>query len=89
MQKRSNMSILAMLIIGLIVGALARLLVPGRDSMGLLLTMVLGIVGSFVAGMLGHALGWYQLGEGPGFVASLVGAVLVLIIARAVMHRST
>ena len=89
MQKRSSMSILGMLIIGLIVGALARILVPGRDAMGLLLTMVLGIVGSFVAGLLGHALGWYQIGEGPGFVASLVGAVLVLIVARAVMHRST
>jgi uncharacterized membrane protein YeaQ/YmgE (transglycosylase-associated protein family) len=89
MQKRSSMSIIAMLIIGLICGALARLLVPGRDPMGLLLTMVLGIVGSFVAGFLGHALGWYQMGEGPGFVASLFGAVLVLIVARAVMHRST
>ena len=82
------MSILGMLIIGLIVGAIARLLVPGPDRMGLLLTTVLGIVGSFVAGLLGHALGWYQLGEGPGFVSSLVGAVVVLLIARAFMHRA-
>ena len=88
MQLLTDMSILAMLIIGLIVGAIARLLVPGPDPMGLLLTTVLGIIGSFVAGLLGHALGWYRLGEGPGFLASILGAVIVLVIARAVMHRS-
>jgi len=76
------MHILITLIVGLIVGALAKLVMPGRDPGGILITMLLGIAGSFVAGALGHALGWYALGEGPGIFASVLGAVILLAIYR-------
>jgi uncharacterized membrane protein YeaQ/YmgE (transglycosylase-associated protein family) len=81
------MSIIAILLVGLIVGAIARLLVPGPDSMGILATIALGIGGALLASFLGHALGWYALGEGPGLLGSLVGAVLVLVAAHAVARR--
>lgn len=78
------MHILITLIVGLIVGALAKLVMPGRDPGGILITMLLGIAGSFVAGALGHSLGWYELGEGPGLIASVIGAVILLGIYRLV-----
>ena len=80
------MHILITLIVGLIVGALAKLIMPGRDPGGILITMLLGIAGSFVAGALGHSLGWYELGEGPGLIASVIGAVILLGIYRLVAH---
>ena len=83
------MHILVTLIVGLVVGALAKLIMPGRDPGGILITILLGIAGSFVAGMLGHALGWYEVGEGPGILASIVGAVILLAIYRAVIGRRT
>jgi len=81
------MHILVTLIIGLVVGALAKLVMPGRDPGGILITILLGIAGSFVAGMLGHALGWYEVGDGPGILASVIGAVILLAIYRAVIGR--
>ena len=83
------MHILAMLIIGLIAGALAKLIMPGKDPGGIVITMLLGIAGSFIAGFLGHALGWYKVGEGPGIVGSIIGAVVLLGIYRAVVSRRT
>lgn len=76
------MSILWMIIIGFIVGLLARALMPGRDPAGVIMTIVLGIVGSFVAGFLGQALGLYNSGEPAGFLASILGAMVVLFIYR-------
>lgn len=81
------MHIIITLIVGLIVGALAKLVMPGRDPGGIIITILLGIAGSFIAGMLGHALGWYTVGEGPGIIASIVGAVILLAIYRAVIGR--
>ena len=81
------MHILWSLIIGLVAGALAKLIMPGRDPGGIIITMALGVVGSLIAGFLGRALGWYQAGEGPGLIASVVGAVLVLGIYRLVIGR--
>ena len=81
------MHILITLIVGLIVGALAKLVMPGKDPGGILITMLLGIAGSFVAGALGHSLGWYSLGEGPGLLASVLGAVILLGIYRLVAGR--
>ncbi len=81
------MHILVTLIVGLVVGALAKLVMPGRDPGGILITILLGIAGSFVAGMLGHALGWYEVGDGPGILASVLGAVILLAIYRAVIGR--
>jgi uncharacterized membrane protein YeaQ/YmgE (transglycosylase-associated protein family) len=75
------MSIVWTLIIGLIAGALAKLLMPGRQAGGIVVTMALGVAGAIVAGFLGQALGWYHMpGEGPGIVASTLGALAVLVV---------
>ena len=71
-----------MLIIGLIVGAIAKFLMPGKDPGGFIVTILIGIVGALVAGWLGQALGWYAQGEPAGFIASVVGAILLLIVYR-------
>ena len=81
------MDILTTLIIGLIVGALAKLIMPGKDPGGFIITILLGIAGAFIAGWLGHAVGWYQAGEGPGIIMSIIGAVILLAIYRAVVGR--
>ena len=73
-----------MLIIGLVVGAIAKLIMPGKDPGGIIVTMLIGIVGALVAGFLGRALGWYHEGEPAGFIASVVGAILLLVIYRLV-----
>ena len=81
------MDILTTLIVGLIVGALAKLVMPGKDPGGFIITILLGIAGAFVAGWLGHAVGWYEAGEGPGIIMSVIGAVILLAIYRAVIGR--
>lgn len=81
------MHILMTLIIGLVVGALAKLVMPGKDPGGIAITILLGVAGSFIAGLLGHALGWYEVGDGPGILASIVGAVILLAGYRAVLSR--
>ena len=78
------MAILGILIIGLLAGIVAKLLMPGRDPGGFIITTVLGIVGAFVATWLGQASGWYQPGEAAGFVGAVVGAVIVLAVYRLV-----
>jgi uncharacterized membrane protein YeaQ/YmgE (transglycosylase-associated protein family) len=78
------MGFIWMLIIGLVVGAIAKLIMPGNDPGGIIVTMLIGIVGALVAGFLGRALGWYHEGEPAGFIASVVGAVLLLVIYRLV-----
>lgn len=83
------MSILITIVVGLIVGAIAKLLMPGKDPGGMIITILLGVAGSFVAGMLGKALGWYEVNEGPGIIASIIGAVILLAIYRAVAGRRT
>ena len=67
------MHIIWTIIIGFIVGALAKLFMPGRDGGGILMTIVLGIVGALLAGFIGRSLGWYANGQGPGIIASIVG----------------
>ncbi|MBS1852668.1 MAG: GlsB/YeaQ/YmgE family stress response membrane protein [Acidobacteria bacterium] len=67
-------------IIGLIVGAVAKLLMPGKDPGGIIITILLGIAGSFVGTWLGHAVGWYAPGQAAGFLMSVVGAVILLAI---------
>jgi uncharacterized membrane protein YeaQ/YmgE (transglycosylase-associated protein family) len=71
-------------IIGLIVGAVAKFLMPGRDPGGIWITMALGIGGSIVATYLGQLVGWYQSGQGAGFIMSVVGAILLLLVYRVV-----
>lgn len=74
------MGIISTIVVGAIVGALARFVMPGEQKMGWILTIVLGIAGSAVAGFIGRAVGWYQPGQGAGWIASVLGAVLVLFI---------
>lgn len=81
------MDILATLVVGLIVGALAKLVMPGKDPGGFIITILLGVAGAFIAGWLGHAVGWYEVGEGPGIIMSVIGAVILLAIYRAVIGR--
>jgi uncharacterized membrane protein YeaQ/YmgE (transglycosylase-associated protein family) len=78
------MHILITLIVGLIVGALAKLVMPGKDPGGIIVTILLGIAGAFIAGALGHSLGWYAIGDGPGLLASVLGSVILLAIYRLV-----
>jgi uncharacterized membrane protein YeaQ/YmgE (transglycosylase-associated protein family) len=80
-------SFLWMLIVGLIVGALAKLVMPGRDGGGIFITMLLGIAGALVAGLIGRLLGLYGSGQGAGFLMSIAGAVLLLFLYRVFTHR--
>ena len=81
-------SVLWMVLIGLVVGAVAKVLMPGRDPGGIWITIALGIVGSFVAGWLGRVAGWYQEGQSAGFIMSVIGAMLLLGIYN-FMKRGT
>jgi uncharacterized membrane protein YeaQ/YmgE (transglycosylase-associated protein family) len=81
------LSILSWIIFGLIVGALAKLLMPGRDPGGIIVTIVLGIVGALLGGFLGRAIGFYGPGEAAGFVTSLIGAMLLLLLYRLLVAR--
>jgi uncharacterized membrane protein YeaQ/YmgE (transglycosylase-associated protein family) len=81
------MHFLWMLIIGLVIGAVAKLIMPGKDPGGIIVTMLIGIAGALIAGFLGRALGWYHEGEAAGFIASVVGAILLLLIYRMIVGR--
>jgi uncharacterized membrane protein YeaQ/YmgE (transglycosylase-associated protein family) len=81
------MGIIWTLIIGLVAGAVAKLLMPGRDPGGIFITMLLGVAGAFVASWLGQAIGWYRAGEGAGFIGAVVGAVILLVIYRVIVSR--
>ena len=74
------MGILWTLLVGLVIGVVAKFLHPGRENMGFVMTVLLGIAGSFLAGMLGQSLGWYRAGEGAGFIASVIAAIVLLVI---------
>jgi uncharacterized membrane protein YeaQ/YmgE (transglycosylase-associated protein family) len=74
------MGIVWTILVGLVVGVIAKFLHPGKDSMGFIATVLLGIGGSLVAGMVGQAMSWYRAGEGAGFVASVVVAIVLLVI---------
>jgi uncharacterized membrane protein YeaQ/YmgE (transglycosylase-associated protein family) len=82
------MGIIWTLIIGLLAGIVAKLLMPGRDPGGFIITILLGIAGAFVATYLGQAVGWYEAGEGAGFIGAVVGAVIILIVYRMIAKRS-
>ncbi|HSS00280.1 MAG TPA: GlsB/YeaQ/YmgE family stress response membrane protein [Kofleriaceae bacterium] len=73
--------------IGLIVGALAKLVMPGKDPGGAIITILLGIAGSFLANYIGRAAGWYAPNESAGFIASIIGAVILLALYRLVVRR--
>ena len=82
------MTILWTIIIGLVIGAVAKLLMPGKDPGGFIITILLGIAGSFIAGFLGRAMHWYSEGQPAGFIASVVGAILLLFFYRMLSRRT-
>jgi uncharacterized membrane protein YeaQ/YmgE (transglycosylase-associated protein family) len=75
------------LVIGLLIGAVAKLLMPGRDPGGCIITMLIGIAGSFIASYLGQKMGWYEQGQPAGFIASVIGAMLLLLLYRLIAPR--
>ena len=83
------MGILLWIVFGLIVGAVAKLIMPGRDPGGIIITMLLGIVGALVGGWLGQALGLYRPDEPAGFIMAVVGAIILLALYRLLRGRRT
>ena len=81
------MHIIGVIVIGFLAGLVAKLLMPGRDPGGFIVTILLGIAGAFVATYLGQAVGWYRADEGAGFIGAIVGAVVILAIYRAIAGR--
>lgn len=79
--------IVTWIVIGGIAGAIAKLLMPGRDPGGCIITILLGVAGALLAGFIGQQLGWYGPNEGAGFVAAIVGAFLLLLIYRMIATR--
>lgn len=82
------MSIIWTLLIGLVVGAIAKLIMPGKDPGGIIITILLGIAGAFLAGFLGRAMHWYAEGDPAGFIASVIGAIILLVIYRLIKGRT-
>jgi uncharacterized membrane protein YeaQ/YmgE (transglycosylase-associated protein family) len=80
-------AVIGWMIFGLIVGAIGKLLMPGRDPGGILVTMALGMAGALIAGFLGRALGWYGPADGAGYIASILGAILLLWLYRMLVVR--
>lgn len=83
------MGIIGTIVIGLLAGIVAKLLMPGRDPGGFIITTLLGIIGAVVATYLGQAVGWYRAGEGAGFIGAVVGAVILLVLYRMLFARRT
>lgn len=83
------MSVLGWILFGLVVGVVGKLLMPGRDPGGFILTILLGIAGALLGGFIGQSLGLYQAGEPAGFVMAVVGSIILLLIYRLVIGRRT
>ena len=83
------MGILTWIVVGLIVGVLAKLVMPGNDPGGMIVTILLGIAGSFIANYIGRAAGWYTANESAGLIASILGAVILLACYRLIVSRRT
>jgi uncharacterized membrane protein YeaQ/YmgE (transglycosylase-associated protein family) len=79
--------VIGWILFGLVVGVIAKLLMPGRDPGGFIITILLGIAGALIGGYLGRALGWYSPNEGAGFLMSLLGAIVLLALYRFVFVR--
>jgi uncharacterized membrane protein YeaQ/YmgE (transglycosylase-associated protein family) len=82
------MSIIGTLVIGFLAGLVAKFLMPGRDPKGFIITIVLGVVGAFLATWLGRMLGWYQDGEAAGFIGAVIGSIIILAIYRVTFGRN-
>ena len=82
------MGIIWTIVVGFVIGLIAKLLHPGKEHMGFVVTILLGIAGSFAAGMLGQFLGWYKAGEGAGFIASVIMAIILLVVYGKIKDNS-
>jgi uncharacterized membrane protein YeaQ/YmgE (transglycosylase-associated protein family) len=82
------MHIIGWILFGLLVGVVAKFIMPGRDPGGFVITAVLGIVGSLLGGFLGRAMGWYREGDAVGFVMAVIGSIIVLALYRFTIGRS-
>ena len=78
---------IAWILIGALAGAIAKAVMPGRDPGGCIVTILLGIGGALLAGWLGNMLGWYKQGQGAGFIAAIIGAIIILFIWRLIARR--
>jgi uncharacterized membrane protein YeaQ/YmgE (transglycosylase-associated protein family) len=87
-QGGKSMGIIWTIVLGLVIGVIAKLIHPGRENMGIIMTIVLGIAGSFLAGIIGQAIGWYRAGEGAGFIASVIVAIILLVIYGKIKGRT-
>jgi uncharacterized membrane protein YeaQ/YmgE (transglycosylase-associated protein family) len=74
------MGVIWTIVLGFVIGLIAKLLHPGKENMGIIMTILLGIGGSFLAGVIGQFIGWYKAGEGAGFIASVIVAIILLVI---------
>jgi uncharacterized membrane protein YeaQ/YmgE (transglycosylase-associated protein family) len=83
----ANYGWLGWIIIGGLAGLIAKAIMPGRDPGGFIVTILLGIAGAALAGFIGNQLGWYEQGEGAGFIAAIIGAIVILFIWRLIARR--
>ena len=83
------MGIIWTIVLGFVIGVIAKFIHPGKENMGFVVTVVLGIAGSFGAGVIGQFLGWYRAGEGAGFIASVIVAVILLVVYGRLRSRSS
>ena len=87
MNLMSDYGFFGWIIIGALAGIIAKAIMPGRDPGGCIVTILLGVAGALLAGFLGNSLGWYDQGEGAGFIAAVIGAIIILFIYRLVANR--
>src|SRR6478672_57888 len=87
-REEDTMHLLWTLLIGLVIGAVAKLIMPGKDPGGIIVTMLIGVAGSFVATWAGRAIGWYQEGQAAGFIMSVVGAIVLLALYHMVKPKT-
>lgn len=83
------MGIIWTIVLGFVIGVIAKLIHPGKENMGIIMTILLGIAGSFLAGIIGQAIGWYKAGEGAGFIASVIVAIVLLVIYGRIKSKTS
>ena len=83
------MGIIWTIVLGLVIGIVAKLVVPGKQNMGIIMTIILGVAGSFLAGVIGQWIGWYKAGEGAGFIASVIVAIVLVVLYGKIKGRTS
>ena len=83
------MGVIWTIVLGFVIGVIAKLIHPGKEKMGFIMTILLGIAGSFLAGVIGQFIGWYKAGQGAGFIASVIVAILLLVVYGKIKGKSS